>query len=227
MEIKKYDKVNLERFRGLFFQAGLLIALAFCLILFQWSSAEESEFVPSSFDNIEIEETQIIRTQQNIPPPSLPPPPVLISDIIEIVENTTDLEEELSLNLDFTENEEIELLDFNFSDSDEELVEEVFLIADDLPVFPGGDDALRTFIAQNIIYPEVAVKKKTQGKVYVRFVITSTGEIDEVQVVRGIDPLLDEEAMRVVKTLPKWTPGKNGGKNVSVWYTIPINFSLK
>ena len=105
--------------------------------------------------------------------------------------------------------------------------EEVFFIVEDMPEFPGGELALRKFIANEIKYPLIAQEKGIQGKVYVNFVVESDGSIGRLKVARGVDPSLDQEALRVVSVLPKWTPGKQKGKNVAVSYTVPISFVLQ
>jgi TonB family protein len=103
---------------------------------------------------------------------------------------------------------------------------EVFFIVEDMPEFPGGDLALRKYIANNVNYPEEAQEKEVQGKVYVTFVVAKDGSIANCEIARGVDPLLDQEALRVVNGLPIWKPGKQRGKAVNVQYTVPINFVL-
>lgn len=103
----------------------------------------------------------------------------------------------------------------------------VFFIVEEMPEFPGGEDAMKRHIATTIKYPVEAQKKGTQGKVYVTFVVAKDGSVKDARIARGADPLLDEEAMRVVKSLPKWTPGKQRGKAVNVSYTVPIEFKLQ
>jgi len=103
----------------------------------------------------------------------------------------------------------------------------VFYIVDKMPEFPGGEVGLRKYIAENTNYPKEAIKTGTEGRVYVRFAVAKTGSVEHISVVRSIDKLLDEEAVRVVKTLPEWKPAEQNGKKVNVWYTIPINFALK
>lgn len=103
---------------------------------------------------------------------------------------------------------------------------EVFIIVEEMPQFPGGETALMKFIVDNIKYPEAARNKGIQGRVMLKFVVTANGNIDQVEVVRGVDPLLDQEAIRVIKMMPLWTPGRQGGKAVNVWYTIPVTFAL-
>lgn len=103
----------------------------------------------------------------------------------------------------------------------------VFVIVDVMPEFPGGDSELRKFIAKSVRYPEVAQQNGIQGKVYVTFVVEKDGSVARMKVVRGVDPSLDKEALRVVSSLPKWTPGKLKGRAVAVTYTVPISFVLQ
>lgn len=104
---------------------------------------------------------------------------------------------------------------------------ETFFIVEEMPVFPGGEEALRAFIIKNITYPEQAKKDSIQGKVFVTFVIDATGKVGDIKVARGVHPLLDQEAVRVVGLLPLWKPGTQKGVPVRVSYTIPVTFSLK
>jgi len=103
----------------------------------------------------------------------------------------------------------------------------VYYVVETMPKFPGGDIALRKYIAINTIYPKKAIETGIKGKVYVRFSVAKTGSIDHVSVLRSVDKLLDAEAIRVVKTLPNWQPAEQDGKKVNVWFTVPINFALK
>lgn len=105
--------------------------------------------------------------------------------------------------------------------------EQVFDIVEEMPEFPGGDMALRQFIAQEVKYPQEAKEAGVSGKVYVRFAVNSDGYVSCTEIARGEHDVLNEEAMRVVRMLPKWTPGKQRGKAVSVYYTVPINFQLQ
>ena len=96
-----------------------------------------------------------------------------------------------------------------------------------MPVFKGGDAALLNYISRNVSYPESAKENNTQGRIIVRFCVNSDGTISQVNVIKGVSPDLDNEAVRVVKTLPAFEPGMNGGKAVPVWYMVPITFALK
>jgi protein TonB len=103
----------------------------------------------------------------------------------------------------------------------------VFTAVEQMPQFPGGEAELMKYIQKNLKYPPVAMENNIQGRVVVQFVVTKTGKIGEVKVVRGKDPDLDKEAVRVVKSLPDFIPGKMNGQSVNVWYTLPITFKLQ
>ena len=106
--------------------------------------------------------------------------------------------------------------------------EPVFLIVEEMPKFNGqGQDAFRQYIMNNLVYPEICKLKKIQGKVYVQFLVNSKGKVDFVHIVRGADPALNKEAIRVVMSSPDWEPGMQRGKNVNVMFTFPIEFKLK
>jgi TonB family protein len=104
--------------------------------------------------------------------------------------------------------------------------DEVFVVCEQMPSFPGGDEALLKFISENVKYPEAAKNNGIHGTVIMRFCITKEGKTDKITVARGVDPSLDQEAIRVVKSLPAFEPGKQGGKNVDVWFSLPVSFVL-
>lgn len=103
---------------------------------------------------------------------------------------------------------------------------DVYYIVDEMPEFPGGDKALRQYIAETVKYPAEAVKNSVQGKVYVSFIVDVDGNVVSAKIARGVDPALDKESLRVVNSLPTWKPGKQKGKSVKVQFTVPINFAL-
>lgn len=104
---------------------------------------------------------------------------------------------------------------------------EVFTFVEQMPEFPGGVNALLTYLRTNIEYPDSARVKNIQGKVFLRFVIDEEGNVTKPEVARRLHPLLDAEAIRVVQQMPKWSPGKQNGKPVSVYFTLPIFFTLE
>jgi protein TonB len=103
----------------------------------------------------------------------------------------------------------------------------VFVVVEQMPAFPGGDKKLFKFLKKNIKYPKEARRKEIEGRVYISFVIDEQGMVQDVRVIKGVSPELDEEAVRVVKLMPKWTPGSQKGKPIKVQYTLPIIFHLK
>lgn len=104
--------------------------------------------------------------------------------------------------------------------------ETIYTAADEMPEFPGGETALYRFIASNIRYPKIAIDNNIQGRIVVQFVVTKTGEVGQAKILRGKHPVLDQEAVRLVKSLPGFIPAKMDGNPVNVWYTLPINFRL-
>jgi TonB family protein len=104
---------------------------------------------------------------------------------------------------------------------------EPFVAVEQMPVFKGGDEGLLKYLAEHTIYPENAKNNNLQGRVIVRFCVTEEGKVNRVSILKGVDPQLDAEAIRVVNTLPAFIPGKQGGKDVPVWYMVPITFALK
>jgi len=112
------------------------------------------------------------------------------------------------------------------ADNEETDEGEIFQVVEEMPEFPGGMEKALVFLAKNIKYPSIAREQGVQGLVLIGFVVETDGSIGKVSVSRGVDPALDEEAIRVIKAMPKWKPGKQKGKPVRVKYTVPVNFRL-
>lgn len=228
MELKKNDQVNLEKRKGVFFQLGLVIAISLMLIAFEWTSGGLSENEFDTGNTEQIEEEIIPITRQEQPEPPKPPEPPKVTEVLQIVEDDVELEDELQLE-DFEIDQETEVEIMEFTEEEEEVEEaEIFFIVEDMPSFQGkGQDGFRTWIGNNLQYPEIAAENGISGRVFVKFVVEPDGSISNVQLVRGVDPALDKEAIRVVKSSPKWAPGKQRGKPVRVSFTFPINFVLQ
>jgi TonB family protein len=120
----------------------------------------------------------------------------------------------------------IELSDLENANLAADTIPEIFTIVEDMPVYEGGDDARNKFLADNLIYPELATRYKIQGTVYVSFIVERNGAVSNVKILRGIGGGCDEEAVRVVKLLNKWNPGRQNGKTVRVLFNMPIYFKL-
>tara|TARA_Y100001968_G_C19197644_1_gene638336 strand:- start:174 stop:827 length:654 start_codon:yes stop_codon:yes gene_type:complete len=216
MQLKKNPKANLENKRKLFFHIGLFITLLLILIAFEYRSYENSNYNLGSLNLDELEEEIIPITKQEVKPPPPPPPP---PEVIEIVEDDIEIEEELEI--EDTESDEDEIIEIEEEDD-----EEFFMVVENMPEFPGGDLGLMKYIQKNVRYPAIAKEYNITGKVYVSFIVDKTGKVTNVKIVRGVDKNLDAEALRVVKSLPKYKPGMQRGKPVRVMFTIPINFTL-
>jgi len=216
MEVKKNPKVDLEKKRSLYLQIGFIIALLLVYAAFEYKNYDKSNYNLGDLNLDDLEEEIIpITKQEQKPPPPPPPPP----EIIEIVEDEVEIEEELEI--EETESDEDEIIEIEEEDDDE-----FFMVVENMPEFPGGDLGLMKYIQKNVKYPPIAKEYNITGKVYVQFIVDKSGTVTNVKIVRGVDKNLDAEALRVVKSLPKYKPGKQRGKPVRVMFTIPINFTL-
>tara|TARA_B100000902_G_scaffold103722_1_gene105962 strand:+ start:1254 stop:1907 length:654 start_codon:yes stop_codon:yes gene_type:complete len=216
MEPKKNPEISLENKKGLFFQIGLIVTLLIVLFAFEWKSYEKVDYNLGQLNLDDLEEEIIPITKQEVKPPPPPPPP---PEVIEIVEDEVEIEEELEIE-DTESDEDIAI------EIEEESDDEFFMVVENMPEFPGGDLGLMKYIQKNVKYPPIAKEYNITGKVYVSFIVDKSGSVTNVKIVRGVDKNLDAEALRVVKSLPKYKPGKQRGKPVRVMFTIPINFTL-
>jgi len=229
MEKKKTDKVDLEKRSSIFFEIGLIIAIALVLIAFEWTSTgfKSNEFEVNQTEQAEQEIIPV--TRQEKPKPK-PPKPPKVTEILQIVNNNVKLEDELQLqDLEADINTEVQPINYDVQEDEENQDGgEIFFIVEDMPTFQGKDvNAFREWVAKKLKYPEIAAENGISGRVYVQFVVEPDGHVDNVKVIRGVDPALDAEAIRVVKLSPRWTPGKQRGKPVRVAYTIQIVFVLQ
>ena len=229
MELKKSVKADMEDKKNLFFLIGLVLALLLTLLAFEWTSKQEKAESLGAMGAMEVEEEIIpITREQEIKPPPPPPPPKVV-EVLNIVEDDVEIEDELEIeDTDADDETVIDVAPVVIAEEEEEVEEtKVFLIVEDMPVFPGGDLALRKYLGANVNYPVIAQENGIQGKVYVTFVVGKDGKVRDAAIARGVDPSLDKEAIRVVNSLPRWKPGKQRGKTVNVSYTVPINFVLQ
>jgi protein TonB len=228
MELKKTPKADLENKKQLYFMIGLVFALGVMLVGFEWTSKQSKADSLGTVGAVAIEEEIIpITREQEVKPP--PPPPPKVIEVLNIVDDDIKIDDQLMI--DDSEADDKTLIDvapvITKKEEAEEETAEVFFIVEDMPEFPGGEAALRAYIAGQIKYPVIAQENGIQGKVYVTFVVGKDGAVSNATIARGVDPSLDKEAIRVVNTLPKWKPGKQRGKAVNVSYTVPINFVLQ
>lgn len=227
MEIKKAPKADLEGKKTIFFEVGLVLALAILLFAFEWKTSAQEAGTFQTVAEEQVEEEIIPITQQMMAPPPPPPPAPKLTDLIDIVEDETSIEEELEIldAEDKTENVVTNnVTDFGTYGTEDTGEADIFQVVEDMPSFPGGN--VQKWIAKNVKYPVLAMENGIQGKVYIQFVIEKDGSITDTKVIRGVDASLDKEAIRVINSMPKWKPGKQRGKPVRVSYTLPINFQL-
>jgi len=223
---KKSEKADLEGKKGIFFQIGLVIVLFITLIAFEWTSRIKTVSSLGTVVNMNLTEEIIpITRQQEVAPP---PPPALpkVTDVLNIVNDDVQIKDELIVE-DAESDQQMEIDIVEFSEGEEVLDEEIFFVVEDMPSFLGkGQEGFREWIARNLKYPETAAKKRIGGRVYVQFAVNSKGEVVDAVVIKGVDPALDQEALRVIMSSPKWEPGRQRGKPVKVQFTFPINFVL-
>jgi protein TonB len=188
---------------------------------------------------VEIKMENLDTPNEVAPPPPPPPPPP--ADVVQqqkyvppvVVDSIKpeDVKEFMTADQAQAEvkNEEVvEIVEAPKEEVQEEDPEATpFVVVEEMPMFPGGDSELLKFIAEHTNYPEIAKENNIQGRVIIRFCVTSKGGVSQVSILKGVDPELDAEAIRVVNTLPVFKPGKQGGKPVPVWYMVPITFTLK
>jgi protein TonB len=223
MVTKKSPKANLENKKSLFVLIGFVVVLSFFFIALEWSGSEIKRIVGIDFDSTFTEDIDIPQTAEKKLPPPPPPPPLTVIEEIKIVDNTAEAK-----TLDFSsETNQNDVVAFVGNPVPVNIVEDVtdvpFVHVEKMPEFPGN---ISKYLSENIRYPQIAIENDIQGKVHCQFVVNRDGSIVDVIVVRGVHPSLDKEALRVIKSMPKWTPGMQRGKAVRVKYTLPVSFKL-
>ena len=226
MEVKKSPKANLETKRTVFIQLGLVVALGLVLLGFEYKSYDkiELEMVERVVEDIPEELVQI--TKQEVKPPAPNPPPQ--TTILKIVEDDVEVEDDIIIDAEADEDMEVEeYIPIEVEEEEEIVEEEIFTVVETMPGFPGGEVERIKFLQKNIKYPQMARESQIQGTVYVTFVVETDGRVTDVRVLRGIGGGCDEEAVRVIKMMPKWNAGKQRGKPVRVQFNMPIKFTLQ
>ncbi len=232
MEIKKSPEANLERYKLVFFLIGLCLSLGICIVIFNVKSRGEIDtgVVRDQGPAVEEEIIPITEQRQEQKPLAAPPEAPKIVSKIQIVDRDVEFSEENPFDMEFDEAATVDLTEYMESGAgEEEEVEEeqIIYFAEEMPTFQGGGlDKFREYIKNNTKYPEVAAEAGIQGRVRVSFVVERDGSVSNVKVISGVDPLLDREAIRVVKSSPKWSPGRQRGKPARVGYNVPVVFVL-
>ena len=229
MEKKKTSKADLEGKRNTLFLLGLVLALGATLLAFEWKSKPSKTQSLGTIQTQEVEEEiiPITREPQAQPPP--PPPPKVVEEL-NIVDDDVEIEDELDIeDSEADENTVIDVAPLieaaeEVEDSNEPIP---FFILEQQPEFPGGIDALKPYLVRQINYSVIAQENGIQGRVYYAFTIEKDGSVSDIKIMRGVDTAINNEAIRVLKTMPKWKPGMQRGKPVRVSFSGVINFQLQ
>ena len=224
MEVKKSPKADLERGKTLGILMGMVVGLAVLFVGFEWGT-RDIEIVKNEgvADIIAEEEIEITR------PEDTPPPPPAAVEQLNIVDDDVELDQvDIISSEDDQSSAQVEAyVAPAVVEEEEESAQQIFTVVETMPEFPGGQGALLQFLAKSIKYPVIAQENGIQGRVTCSFVVNKDGSIVDAEVIRGVDPSLDKEAIRVINTMPKWSPGKQRGKPVRVKYTVPVTFRLQ
>jgi protein TonB len=224
MTPKKTKKANLENFRTIFLQIGMILTLSAILFAFEWKTAVNIEEISPSNTNWE--------DVEDLPPVTMPKaeikevkPP---SFELKVVDDTKDLKIEDDLQELFKNLEDYQPEDFiNIVKDVEEVDDEPLIIAEFMPTFQGKDlRSFRNYVSANLKFPERAVETGINGTVYIEFVVDKDGSVSDVRILRSVHPDLDAAVIEVIKNSPKWEPGINNGRFVRVKFTMPIAFKL-
>jgi len=226
MEEKKSPKANLENKKLMFTQIGLIISLIVAWLAFEYKSYDKREIDPSLLRQTEVVEEEMVEiTKQEEPKPQPVEVPKQTTQL-EIVQDDVEVED-IEINAEIDQTEVMEEYVAPEVEEEEVVEQEVFTIVEQMPSFPGGDQKMYEYLGKNIKYPQIARESGIQGRVFVNFVVEPDGHVSNVNVMRSLGGGCDEEAMRVVKAMPKWKPGKQRGKAVRVSYILPVNFKLQ
>ena len=231
MEVKKSPKASLENKKLLFTEIGLVAALGILYGAFEWSTKESNVEMLADNTQVQIEDEMIAIQNETPPPPPEAPKIPILSDQIDIIDDNIKLDDDLFINLEDDANLGVEIMDYKEVEVVEEVVEEEaipFQLVEEKPSFNGGDaNEFSKWVNSKLVYPEIAKENGVQGRVTLSFTVEKDGSVTNVRVLRGVDPSLDDEAVRVVKSSPKWKPGKQRDRTVKVTYTFPVIFQLR
>lgn len=230
MEIKKSEKASMDNKRFLFTEIGMVIALLIVWGAFSYTSREKKVATLEADQTVVEVEDMVPITEETPPPPEAAPKIPILSDQIDIVDDNIKVDDSMFQNIEDS-NEGFEIMDYIESAPEEETIEEEaipFQLVEEKPSFNGGDaNEFSKWVNSRLEYPEIAKENGVQGRVTLQFTVEKDGSVTNVKVVRGVDPSLDKEAVKVVSSSPKWTPGKQRDRAVRVTYTFPVIFQLR
>jgi protein TonB len=199
---------------------GMVLSIAGLLCFLEYKSINANKIMIVS-NLVSLEDEEVVEINPNTPPPPPPPPPAP-PEVVKVVKDEQKVENKIII---IDQEAEIDIV-IEVEEEPEPVVEEIFDVVEENPEFVGGMAKLYEYLGKNIQYPEMAKENGIQGKVFVQFVVWKDGTIRDVKVVKGVHKTLDNEANRVIKTMPQWTPGKQRGKAVNARFTLPIKFKI-
>ena len=231
MEVKKSPKADLEGGIGMSILMGMIVGLAVLFVGFEWGTKDVQVVSADEgvADIIAEEEIEITRPE-NTPPPPPPPPAPAVAEVLTVVEDDVELEQQEIISSEddaSAAQTETFVAPVVEEEEEEESAQQIFTVVEKQPEFPGGTAELFKYLNKAIKYPVIAQENGIQGRVVCSFVVNRDGSIVDIQVMRGVDPSLDKEAMRVISEMPKWKPGKQRGKPVRVRFILPVQFRLQ
>lgn len=207
---------------------GFVLILAAMFVAFEWTERDKQVTTDTGITEPIFEEEMIPITEQEEQKQAPPPPEApKVEEVLQIAENDANVEES-TIQSSEENNQAVEIKYVPVEVEEEEPEEQqIFQVVEEMPEFPGGMAECLKFISKNIKYPTIAQENGVQGRVIIQFVVNQDGSIVDPVVMRSVDPYLDKEALRVIKMMPKWKPGKQRGKAVRVKYTVPVTFKLQ
>ena len=231
IEVKKSAKVNLEQHKTVWLLIGFIMVFAVLFVAFEWTTFEDKEArIIATAPPPAIEEPEVLKEIQIQVKHQLPPPPQAQkpAEVIEIIKDEIDQQESEIISTEEVvyvaevSNEGMIVVD------DEPEEEQIFQVVEQPAEFPGGMQAMYKWLSDNIQYPRISRDNNSQGRTILRFVVNSDGSIQGIEVIKSSgDMYLDKEAVRVVGEMPRWSPGKQAGKAVRCWFTLPVMFRLQ
>lgn len=226
MELKKNPKVDVNRLRIVLLEIGLIVALLVVIAAFLYTPREVTvEKIDMNYGPVEEQITEITRQDQKPPEPPKKTEITVITDILNIVTNDT----KISTEVDFAEFEEdVEIIQQVAVEEENIEDDQPFVKVEEMPTFQGGDlNKFRNWVQSKVRYPQIAQENNISGRVFLMFVVERDGSLTNIQVLQTPDTSLSDEAIRVLKTSPKWKPGKQRNQTVRVKYTLPIDFRIQ
>ena len=229
MEVKKSPKADLEKGKTMGILMGMIVGLAVLFVGFEWSDREITIVQDQGVADIIAEEEVEITRPEDTPPPPPPPPAPAVAEVLTVVEDDVKMDDvEIVSSEDDAASAQVEAYTPPaVVEEEEESSQQIFTVVETIPEFHGGQVGLLLYLAKSIKYSVIAQENCFQGRVSCSFVVNKDGSIVDAEVIRGVDPSLDKEALRVINSMPKWSPGKQRGKPVRVKYTVPVTFRLQ